>query len=152
MRRIFTTGLVLAFAITALSTTTALADITPQERFNRVAYATMEGDPEHFSRDEVRLTVRAAAANILGWDSVPLAMSVAECESGFNEYAYNPGGPYVGVFQHLLSAWDERIATFTQPDGPLGVHPWAGWHNARAQAIMSMRMVKAVGWGPWACA
>jgi hypothetical protein len=75
-------------------------------------------------------------------------LQVGRCESGFYRFAYNPGGPYVGIFQHDLHAWPRRVDKY-QPDW------WElrrGWANPRSQLVVTVRMVRAEGWGPWSCA
>lgn len=77
------------------------------------------------------------------------ARAVGSCESGWNRLASN-GGAYLGLFQHAASAWPGRVA-WAMPDG-WRVGPWSSWRNSRAQIVVTVRMVHAGGWGPWACA
>ena len=35
-------------------------------------------------------------------------LRIGQCESSFYRLAYNPNGPYVGIFQHALSSWTSR--------------------------------------------
>lgn len=44
------------------------------------------------------------AAHEFGLDPGYL-LSVADCESGFNPRAYNPDGPYMGLFQYSSTTW-----------------------------------------------
>lgn len=78
------------------------------------------------------------------------AIGVARCESSLNPRAV--GGTndrYYGLFQHRLDLWQGRWEW-------VGVHP--RWRVANdpldphANALVTMRMAKAVGWGPWECA
>jgi len=40
-----------------------------------------------------------------GPTAVAWGLRVAHCESGFNPQAYNPAGPYYGLFQFLMSTF-----------------------------------------------
>jgi soluble lytic murein transglycosylase-like protein len=44
------------------------------------------------------------AANTWGV-SYPWMLKIARCESGLNPHAYNPAGPYYGLFQFLMSTF-----------------------------------------------
>jgi hypothetical protein len=70
------------------------------------------------------------------------ALYVAWRESRYLPYAYNGAGPAAGVFQHLLRYWPDRADTYGFPDRS----PF----NARANILVTMRMVRDLGWSPWA--
>ena len=53
---------------------------------------------------------------------------------------------YVGLFQHSAADWPNRYAQWTRPSWQLKENP----HNGRTNAIVTMRMVNAQGWGAWA--
>jgi hypothetical protein len=74
--------------------------------------------------------------------------AVISCESGWWRLAYNALGPYVGLAQHALASWYYRVKSYT----PTWWHLRPGWRNSRTQLIVTARMVRDVGWGPWACA
>lgn len=63
-------------------------------------------------------------------EDVEVAYWVVRCESNFDAAAYNPSGPYVGLFQHALSAWDSRAASVG--------FPGADWWNAEANVAASI--------------
>jgi hypothetical protein len=44
------------------------------------------------------------AANTWGV-SYPWMLKIAQCESGLNPHAYNPAGPYYGLYQFLMSTF-----------------------------------------------
>jgi hypothetical protein len=73
------------------------------------------------------------------------AICIADRESGLIPTAESSGGDYLGLFQHMASAWEERYTSWT----------WPGWRlkddalNGRSNAIVTIRMVNADGWGPW---
>ena len=77
------------------------------------------------------------------WDSPGTpgqAISVARCESNLNPHAFNSGG-YAGLFQQSTRYWPGRAAAY-------GFRGWSAF-NARANIIVTMRMVKQYGWDPW---
>ena len=53
---------------------------------------------------------------------------------------------YVGLFQHSAADWSRRYDEWTRPSWLLKVNPY----NGRTNAIVTIRMVNAEGWGPWA--
>jgi hypothetical protein len=70
------------------------------------------------------------------------AVTVARCESGLNPQASN-GGSYLGLFQQSARYWAGRASHY----GFGG----ASAYNARANASVSMGMVRDGGWGAWEC-
>lgn len=74
------------------------------------------------------------------------AVCIAEAESHLDPEATSPDGSYVGLFQHSAEAWPERYAAWTRPAWELDESPLSG----RTNAIVTMRMVNARGWGAWA--
>lgn len=72
---------------------------------------------------------------------------VADCESNWNRFASNDGR-YLGLFQHARPYWGSRVNTFEPPRWELQ----EGWANPRTQIVVTARMVRAGGWGPWSCA
>lgn len=70
---------------------------------------------------------------------------VIACESGWGRLAYNPAGPYVGLGQHVLSAWPSRVHAYTPNLWELK----PGWRNSRSNLTVTIRMAHRVGWGPW---
>jgi hypothetical protein len=72
---------------------------------------------------------------------VEKAMLVADCESNFDANAYNPAGPYVGLFQHALSAWDQRAVSAGVAGSP--------WWDPAANVAVTAWLLEAGGWGHW---
>jgi transglycosylase-like protein with SLT domain len=72
---------------------------------------------------------------------VATALAVASRESHFDPRAYNPSG-CAGIYQHMLRYWPGRARQF-------GFTGWSAF-NARANIIVTMKMVHGGGWGPWA--
>ena len=72
------------------------------------------------------------------WDK---AVLVARCESNYDPAAYNPAGPYGGLYQHSLAYWDGRAAS-------------AGWggasvYDATANTAVTAWLLNQGGWGHW---
>jgi hypothetical protein len=74
--------------------------------------------------------------------------TVIDCESGWSRFAYNPGGPYVGLAQHALASWAARVHSYE----PMWWDLRPGWRNSRTQIVVTARMVQVEGWSPWSCA
>jgi hypothetical protein len=73
------------------------------------------------------------------------AICIAARESHLNPHASSATGKYLGLFQHSAAAWPGRYEMWTKPRWQL--HPNA--LNGRTNAIVTIRMVHAGGWGPW---
>lgn len=73
------------------------------------------------------------------------AICIARRESGLIPTATSPTAQYVGLFQHSAAAWPDRYAEWTRPVWRLKPSPL----NGRTNAIVTIRMVSAEGWGPW---
>ena len=69
------------------------------------------------------------------------ALYIAWRESHFVPNAYNPSGAE-GIYQHMRQYWPARARLFGFPNRSA--------FNARANVIVTMRMVHALGsWAPW---
>jgi hypothetical protein len=73
------------------------------------------------------------------------AICIAQRESGLIPTASSPSGEYLGLFQHSAAAWPDRYAEWTRPAWALR----ASALNGRTNAVVTVRMVNAGGWGPW---
>ena len=90
-------------------------------------------------RWHVKKLIRCAANR---WGvGVSTALYVADRESDFRPKAFNRSSCAKGVFQHLCRYWDGRAYAY----GFKGRSPF----NARANIIVTMKMVKRHGWSPW---
>ena len=69
------------------------------------------------------------------------ALYIAWRESRYRPSAYNAAGGAAGIYQHLLKYWPDRAADY-------GFRDWSAF-NARANIMVTMRMVKQYGWAPW---
>jgi soluble lytic murein transglycosylase-like protein len=73
--------------------------------------------------------------------SADKALYVAQRESMFKPKAYNDWSCAKGIYQHLCIYWPERAKDN-------GFRDWSAF-NARANIMVTIRMVKKHGWGPW---
>jgi hypothetical protein len=73
--------------------------------------------------------------------SVDRAIYYAYRESRFHPKAYNSWSCAKGIYQHLCAYWPKRAASY-------GFDDWSAY-NARANIIVTMRMVRRYGWTPW---
>jgi uncharacterized protein YabE (DUF348 family) len=64
--------------------------------------------------------------------------ALAQCESGGNPDAYNPAGPYYGLYQFLLSTWQSVGGTGLPSD-----------HNASEQTYRAQVLYRRSGAGQW---
>lgn len=78
----------------------------------------------------------------------PTFSRIIGCESGWSRLAFNPYGPYVGLGQHALSAWQARVLSYSPPLW----HLFPGWRNSRTMLTITARMMHSVGLSPWSCA
>ena len=69
------------------------------------------------------------------------ALSIANRESRFHPTAYNSWSCAKGIYQHLCKYWPSRAKTY-------GFTDWSAY-NGRANIMVTMRMVRKHGWGPW---
>ena len=74
------------------------------------------------------------------------AICIARRESGLIPTASSASGMYVGLFQHSAADWPNRYAQWTRPSWQLKENPY----NGRTNAIVTLRMANAQGWGAWA--
>ncbi len=74
------------------------------------------------------------------------AICIARAESGLLPDTVSAGGEYLGLFQHSAEAWPGRYEAWTRASWGLDESALSG----RTNAIVTIRMVNANGWGPWA--
>jgi hypothetical protein len=72
------------------------------------------------------------------WDK---AVLVARCESNYDPAAYNPAGPFGGLYQHSLAYWDGRAASAGWPG--------ASVYDAAANTAVTAWLLNQGGWGHW---
>ena len=99
--------------------------------------------PIHWRRGPayVKKLIRCAALHWRVPGGPAKALFIAWRESHYQPAAYNPSGAE-GVFQHMRQYWPTRAAVY-------GFAHWSAF-NARANVIVTMRMVHSIGnWSPW---
>lgn len=74
------------------------------------------------------------------------AICIANRESGLIPTASSQTGLYVGLFQQSAADWARRYDEWTKPVWQLKENPY----NGRTNAIVTIRMANAEGWGAWA--
>jgi hypothetical protein len=74
------------------------------------------------------------------------AICVAKRESGLVPTASSPTGRYLGLFQHSAAAWGDRYLEWTHKVWRLKPNAL----NGRTNTVVTVRMVHAYGWAPWA--
>jgi hypothetical protein len=135
------TALVLAVALGGITGTSTHQDATQQCRFDWLDHQTWTNREEH----------RTARCVLERWPvpgGMPKFVDVGDCESGWLRFAYNPDGPYGGLFQHDLYSWPYRVKAYE----PTWWHLKPQWTNPRTQIVVTARMVIAQGWSAWSCA
>jgi hypothetical protein len=115
-------------------------------RRTQCRYRNLEGGAD-WSYREVSLTIRCSVNHWPVYGGFDKALSVAQCESGLNELAWNPNGPYGGVFQQSVSAWPYRFTRLAPAWWRL--RPWV--LNGRSNVVVSIKMAHYYGWGAWTC-
>jgi len=91
------------------------------------------------NKRHVKHLIRCAANH---WDVNPdKAISIARRESLFDPEAYNSWSCAKGIYQHLCRYWPDRAYDY-------GFRGRSAF-NARANIIVTMKMVRHYGWGPW---
>jgi hypothetical protein len=76
--------------------------------------------------------------------NVAKSLSVAKCESNFNPKAYNPAGPWAGVYQQDTDYWPGRAKKWG--------HKGESVFDPYANIDVSLKMARASGWHHWNCA
>lgn len=73
------------------------------------------------------------------------AICIADAESHLNPGTKSAGGTYLGLFQQSAVEWPDRFDTSTRRAWKLDPSALSG----RSNAIVTIRMVNANGWGSW---
>jgi soluble lytic murein transglycosylase-like protein len=145
LRRVLIATLILTATMSSalpLEQASAATTATQGAHFRmRTTYASRSVCPIHWRRGtyQVKRLVRCAAH----YYSVRAdkALAVARRESRFRPRAYNAWSCAKGIYQHLCRYWRGRADRY-------GFRGWSAY-NARANIIVTMRMVRRYGWQPW---
>jgi len=116
-------------------------------RWDQCRYRHLE-DGWGWSYHEIALTIRCATQHWPVDGGFEKALSVATCESGLNERAYNPNG-HAGVYQQSVTYWPGRLAYYALRWWRLRPSVF----NGRSNVVVSIRMAHDHGWyRDWSCA
>ncbi len=135
LRRAFVATLILTAALTVFPTTHGSA-ITGT--LSKTAQKVCRIDWRE-GRPQIKHLIRCAASHY--GVNVDRAIDIARRESRFHPKAYNSWSCAKGIYQHLCRYWPKRATNY-------GFDDWSPF-NARANIIVTMRMVKRYGWDPW---
>ncbi len=134
----FVAASILTAVIMSFPTTTSEAMVQRDQR--RVVSTKICPIDWRQSAWHVKQLIRCAASH--HEVSTETALYVAWRESRYRPSAYNAAGGAAGIYQHLLKYWPDRAEDF-------GFREWSVF-NARANIMVTMRMVRLYGWDPWA--
>jgi soluble lytic murein transglycosylase-like protein len=139
LRRMILATLILTAILTTVPAAQASAATATRE--TRYTYYPSKVCPIDWRRGTyyVKQLIRCSAKHY--GVSVSKALAIANRESNFRPRAYNGSSCAKGIYQHLCRYWPGRAYTY-------GFKNWSAY-NARANIIVSMRMVKRFGWAPW---
>jgi hypothetical protein len=129
----------------SLALLAAVAGVAPAHAVGRRGPCDLPRADGEALRSFSRRLIRCAADRWEVPGGARRAICIADAESGLNPRARSKGGEYLGLFQHRADAWPERYETWTRPAWGLDESALSG----RTNAIVTMRMVNASGWGPW---
>lgn len=79
--------------------------------------------------------------------STRTALAIARRESNFRARARNSSSGACGIYQHIPQYWPGRYRAYSKPRW--GRMP-RSCYSGRTNIIVSMHMVRDVGWSPWA--
>lgn len=84
------------------------------------------------------------------------ALAIARRESGLDPWAWHHAYAWehdcLGTFQHMRQYWGERVRHFLKAKWFPRSWPNVSPFDPRANAIITARMVRGGGWGPWSTA
>jgi soluble lytic murein transglycosylase-like protein len=142
LRRVFVATLILTAMMSSAFLSDRAAATTQGAQFQmKTTYASRYVCPIDWRRGtyQVKRLIRCAA-HYYGVQA-DKALVIARRESRFRPRAYNAWSCAKGIYQHLCRYWAGRADHY-------GFDGWSAY-NARANIIVSMRMVRRYGWQPW---
>lgn len=145
MTRLNTTrhNLPVALLLTALLLIVPAVSATAASRDARYSWVPPKVCPVDWREGpwHVKKLIRCAAEHWHTPGGAAMALYIADRESHFNPRAHNSYSGAMGIYQHLSRYWDGRAFAY-------GFKGYSAY-NARANIIVTMRMVKRYGWSPW---
>ena len=96
-------------------------------------------------RSKMRRLIRCATGHWEVRGGARRAICVADAESNLDPRAESADGDFLGLYQHLATAWPDRYDNWTRRAWDLNRNALSG----RSNTIVTIRMVNANGWGPW---
>jgi hypothetical protein len=136
-RRSAALALIVALSATLLLTAAPAAHATGPCDFGRAEGQSVRA----YMRDVIRCAVGRWSVR----GGVSTALCIAKRESGLLPWAESSNGINKGLYQQHVDYWSTNYETYA----------WPGWElkkrilNGRTNAIVSIRMAHAGGWGPW---
>ena len=110
--------------------------------------ATFDADPARGALKIKRLI--ACVFALLAPGQSVTALIVADRESHYRPWAFNPSSGASGLFQHIASYWPGRAAALGHHRGWFGKGSWPlSPFNARANAMVTAIMTRNGDWSPW---
>lgn len=105
----------------------------------------------HFSKNEVRSTIRCAVKRWAVPGGLNTALYIARRESGFNWFAANPTSSASGVYQFVDGTWASQIAA--RSDFVRTQHLSRSVFNARSSVLIAVKLAHGCWcWTPWTTA
>lgn len=96
-------------------------------------------------KEHSKALIRCAVARWPVKGGADKAICVARRESALNPKAVGGDGAYLGLFQHMKSAWHERFVAWTKRAWQLKDDGL----NGRSNTIVTIRIANAQGWAAW---
>ena len=139
LRRVLTATLILTAILTVFPIATGLASPLDGSLLKTTVTKPSPICPIDWrdGTSQVKDLIRCAARHF--GVSPDKALYIANRESRFHPTAYNSCAK--GLYQHLCRYWPSRADAY-------GFDNWSAY-NARANVMVTMRMVKHYGWGAW---
>jgi hypothetical protein len=144
-RRTLARILVPALAVTLLFPATLLLPTTPGFAGDTTGPCDLTRKAEETIQSKIERLIECATDRWEVSGGSQRAICVAEAESGLNPQAMSADGTHVGLYQHFADAWPDRFDAWARPHWNLNESALSG----RSNAIVTIRMVNADGWGPW---
>lgn len=141
MKRILTLAVTIFTAALLIGVTPAHATKRPLHHACRFQ---LSDNREGWTPLEVKRTIRCAVRRWPVPGGLSRAFYIANRESRFHQYAYNPSG-CAGVYQWARGTWANVLPSFPPLYRVLGHSVF----NARSNVMYAIKHAHTRGWGPW---